>query len=146
MKNNKVSMMDAILIEILRSNGVSNNEILQQLERKDIQSWETDYPNNNFHSLFSLFEEDKNKFESILQEGYTVKFVTRNGLKNLLKLKYQKIDERDFELLENGIKHLEIDEQQLSSLKQLLSINWVIQEDTNKTYPKFVDIIPASTI
>ncbi|TQR20371.1 hypothetical protein [Psychrobacillus vulpis] len=148
MENNKISMMDAFLIETLRSNGISNDEILTKLEQKDLRTWENEYPNNRFSVLITLFEEDQTKFKSILMDGYSVKFITMNGLKNLLKLKFEKIDDRDYQLHENGIECLEIDEQQLSSLKQLLSINWIIQEqplENNKSTSKLVNIVAAVT-
>lgn len=143
MENNKLSMMDAILLETIRNKGISNDEILQKLEEKETHLFDR---NTEITSLISLYEEDKTKFASILHNGYTVKFVTRNGLINLLKLKFNKIAERDYQLLENGIKQLQMDEQQLASLKQLLSINWVIQEETNESSLKFIHIISAATI
>ncbi|MEK4484445.1 hypothetical protein MHH81_02500 [Psychrobacillus sp. FSL H8-0484] len=149
MENNKISMMDAFLIETLRSNGVSNDDILTKLEQNDLRTWENEYPNNRFSALITLFKEDKTKFKSILLDGYSVKFITMNGLKNLLKLKYDKIAERDYQLHENGMDFLDIDEQQLSSLKQLLSINWIIQEqprENNKPTSKLVNIVAAVTI
>lgn len=149
MENNKISMMDAFLIETLRSNGVSNDEILTKLEQNDLRTWENEYPNNRFSALITLFEEDQTKFKSILLDGYSVKFITMNGLKNLLKLKYDKIADRDYQLHENGIDCLDIDEQQLLSLNQLLSMNWVIQGqplENNKPTSKLVNIVAAVTI
>lgn len=149
MENNKISMMDAFLIETLRSNRVSNDDILTKLEQNDLRTWENEYPNNRFSALITLFKEDKTKFKSILLDGYSVKFITMNGLKNLLKLKYDKIAERDYQLHENGMDFLDVDEQQLSSLKQLLSINWIIQEqprENNKPTSKLVNIVAAVTI
>ena len=133
METNKISMREAFLIETLRSNGVSNEDILAKLEQGDVQNWETTYPNNEFSALIKLYEEDKTAFQSILLDGYSVKFVTMNGLKNLLRMKYNLLEERDYVQTENGIAQLKIEEPQYTSLKQLLSINWTIHEHANES-------------
>lgn len=128
MESNKISMMDAYMIEVLRSNGISNEEILDRLERKDSSDWENLKPKFDFNELIMLFEQDKNGFRSVLADGYTVKFLTMNGLKNLLKMKFNKIAGQDYEISDTGIHHLAIESQNFPALQQLLSINWVMEE------------------
>lgn len=128
MESNKISMMDAYMIEVLRSNGISNEEILDRLERKDSSDWENLKPKFDFNELIKLFEQDKNGFKSVLADGYTVKFLTMNGLKNLLKMKFNKIAGQDYEISDTGIHHLAIESQNFPALQQLLSINWVMEE------------------
>lgn len=128
MESNKISMMDAYMIEVLRSNGISNEEILDRLERKDSSDWENLKPKFDFNELIKLFEQDKNSFRSVLADGYTVKFLTMNGLKNLLKMKFNKIAGQDYEISDTGIHHLAIESQNFPALQQLLSINWIMEE------------------
>jgi len=125
---NKITLMDAYLIETLRSNGVSNDELLNQIRQQDISPWEKVKPNFDFTGLINLYEQDPKAFASILSDGYTVKFITMNGLKNLLKMKFDKIEERDFQLTDNGVSHLKVDEVIYPALKQMLSKNWIIHE------------------
>jgi hypothetical protein len=56
-----------------------------------------------------------------------VKFITINGLRNLLKLKFD-ITEEMYELTEQGIAKLIAGEDTLSGIKQMLSPNWKVQE------------------
>lgn len=143
MKDNKISMMDAYMIETLRSNDTSNEEIVTLLEEKDSSSWKSLYDKFDFSELITLYERDKQTFKSILQDGYKIKFLTMNGLKNLLKMKFNKIAEQDYQITDTGIQHLEIEVQSFSALEQLLSVNWVIYEhaDTNNNLStKIVDI------
>lgn len=143
MGNNKISMMDAYMIEALRSNNISNDDILTSLEKKDISDWENIKPKFDFNELTKLYELDKNTFKSVLQDGYTVKFLTMNGLKNLLHMKFNKIAEQDYQVSDTGIEQLEIDVQSFTALEQLLSINWIIKEHTdlnNNLSTKIVDI------
>lgn len=143
MKNNRISMMDAYMIEALRSNGISNEEIVAHLEKKDTSNWENIKPTFDFNELIKLFEQDTNGFKSALVDGYTVKFLTMNGLKSLLKMKFNKVAEKDYETSETGIHHLEIETKSFPDLQQILSINWIIEEhrDTdNDSSKKIVNI------
>ena len=132
MRNNKISMMAAYTIEALHSNNISNDDILTLLEKKDLSSLEDIKPKLDFNELIKLYEHDKILFRSILEDGYSVKFLTMNGLKNLLKMKFNKIAEQDYEILDTGIAQLEIETKDFAVIEQLLSVNWVIQEHTDK--------------
>ncbi len=132
MDNLKISLMDAYMIEALRSNGVTNEELMSQLAKKDVTRWEQITPNFDFSELIPLYEKDPAVFSRILSDGYTVKFVTKKGVQNLLKFKFDKIEERDYEVVENGIVHLKMDEAQHATLKQLLSSNWIIKAQDHR--------------
>lgn len=123
---NHISLMDAYLIETVRSNGISNDELIQKTLNKDQNAWKEILPKLNFERLVEIAE-DEEIFKSIIEDGYKIKFVTMNGLKNLLKLKFQ-IDESKYHQIENGLLDLDINEDQLAGIKQFLSDNWQIHE------------------
>ena len=123
---NHISLMDAYLIETIRSNGISNDELIQKTLNKDQNAWKEILPKLNFERLVEIAE-DEEIFKSIIEDGYKIKFVTMNGLKNLLKLKFQ-IDESKYHQIENGLLDLDINEDQLAGIKQFLSDNWQIHE------------------
>lgn len=123
--------MDAYMIETLRSNGLSNEEMVALLEKKNISDLKQLNTKFDFNNLINLYEQDKDTFKSVLQDGYTVKFLTMNGLKNLLQMKFDKASEKDYEISDTGIQRLEIETHQLPALQQLLSINWIIEEQTD---------------
>ncbi|MGG0670315.1 hypothetical protein ABE073_17520 [Lederbergia citrisecunda] len=125
---NKVTLMEAYMIETLRSNGISNEELLTQLEQGDSSSWVRINPNYSYGDLISLYQQDKNAFTSILTEGYQVKFITIRGLQGLLELKFKKTAGKDYTLTDEGMKQLKVDEGELETLKQFLSQNWTITE------------------
>jgi hypothetical protein len=116
------------MIETIRSKGVSDQELLMQIETKDVSPWREFNPDFDFFELVTLAEQDPDQFKAIILEGYKVKFVTIYGLKNFLKLKFDKIEEQDYQLTEKGITNLQVDHQQLSKIQQFLSNNWTIQE------------------
>lgn len=146
MTTNKITLMDAYMIETLRNHKLSDDELLARLEKKDIAFFERIKSNFDFNELVKLHEQNPITFKSILLDGYSVKFITLKGLQNLLKIKFDKIDERDYKLLENGISHLTIEEATYPILKQMLSKNWSIQnlteQDSNQS-TRSISILPA---
>ncbi len=136
MENFKLTMKEAVLLEVLRSNGVSNKELIDNLES---HSWEDLY-SNEYQTLLNVYVQNKPQFKELLENGYSVKFITINGLKNLLKMKFEKIEDQDYKINNHTIELLELTPQQLSTLRQLLSINWVVEEYERKA------LDPASSI
>ena len=122
----KINLMDAIMIETVRSNGISNEELIEKALNKDVDDLKNLSTDFDFERLIELAENEE-IFKSIIHDGYQVSFVTRNGLKNLLKLKFQ-ITEGDYEQIENGYLNLEIHEDTLDSIRELISANWKIRE------------------
>lgn len=122
----KINLMDAIMIETVRSNGISNEELIGKALNKEVDDLESLSTDFDFERLVELAENEE-IFKSIIHDGYQVSFVTRNGLKNLLKLKFQ-ITEGDYEQIENGYLNLEIHEDTLDSIRELISANWKIRE------------------
>lgn len=116
------------MIETLRSNGVSNEEILTQVEKKDVSGWAAYHEKFPFKELIQLNEQDPETFQSIINEGYQVKFITSKGLKNLLKFKFGFEENEHYQPTDSGLTGLHVTDSQLSDIRQLLSINWVIEE------------------
>ncbi|RKQ27977.1 hypothetical protein [Oceanobacillus halophilus] len=122
----KISLMDAYMIETLRSKGVTNQELI---EAKDINAWNRLHESFDFQELLNLREKDPAAFETIIEDGYQVKFVTFNGLKNLLRLKFHKMEDVDYQSVERGIRGLSLNENDRNQLTSLLSNNWTVKEE-----------------
>ncbi|WP_342567464.1 hypothetical protein MKY09_02240 [Psychrobacillus sp. FSL K6-4046] len=71
MKNIKLTTMEAVLLESLRSNGVSNQELLDCL---DGRSWEETF-STEYETLLNIYNQDKQQFIELLENGYSVKFI-----------------------------------------------------------------------
>ncbi|WP_047984272.1 hypothetical protein [Ornithinibacillus californiensis] len=126
MELQKISLMDAYMLETLRSKGVPNQELL---EAKDSNAWSELHPSFDFNDLLGLREKDPAAFQMIVEDGYQVKFITFNGLKNLVKLKYGKVDEVDYQTTGRGIRGLLLHREERKQLRSLLSRNWTVQEE-----------------
>ncbi|THE09375.1 hypothetical protein E1I69_22600 [Bacillus timonensis] len=129
MELQKITLMDAYMIETLRSNGISNNEILAQIEQGNVDGWQDLHEHFDFNELLKLAEQDIRSFRSILLEGYKVKYVTFKGLQNLIKLRFGKVKDKDYQLTETSIENLKLNEDQALTLKQMISQNWIFSWD-----------------
>ncbi|RAZ69191.1 hypothetical protein [Planococcus maitriensis] len=108
----KISMPDAIRIEKARREGVEIGELLK---------------NDNFASLGS-------ELEAIFRDGYQVKFLTINGAKNLLRLKFGQEADLDYTETEQGLSGIMLDEAQAETFRQLLSDNCRLEQETGGSY------------
>src|SRR5699024_4522109 len=99
---NNISQMEAYMIETLRNNGVADEAIITQVEKRDVSDWKELNPNFDFHALITLYEQNKEAFKSIILEGYKVKFLTLKGIQNLLKWKFHMVQNQHYTLSENG--------------------------------------------
>ncbi|MFD1065852.1 hypothetical protein [Oceanobacillus locisalsi] len=129
MNRPKISQMEAYMIETLRTNNVTNEEMIQDVKEKDVSKWQKLNEKFDFEQLIVLAEKGFSSFEQAINEGYTVKFVTVNGLDRLLRLKFGKEPEKDYQRLQTGVLGLNIDTSSLEELKHMLSLNWKVEED-----------------
>lgn len=132
---NSITLMDAYAIENLRSYGYSNDQILSKVEAKDIEEFKKVKENLDFSLLIDM--DESIGLRTLLEDGYKVKFLTFNGLKNLIKLKFGKVAEEDYKVDEFKLSGLNLDESQALDLANALSANWqmIETEDGYKVQP-----------
>lgn len=121
-----ITLMEAYAVETLRSNGISNEKIINNVKANDLEEFKAVKENMDFDALVALNESAD--FESIINDGYKVKFLTFNGLKNLIKMKFGKFANEDYQLEEFVISGLELSEQQKKDLENMLSANWTLED------------------
>lgn len=132
---NSITLMDAYAIENLRSYGYSNDQILSKVEAKDIEEFKKVKENLDFSLLIDM--DESIGLRTLLEDGYKVKFLTFNGLKNLIKLKFGKVAEEDYKVDEFKLSGLNLDESQALDLANALSANWqmIESQDGYKVQP-----------
>ncbi|MGO1923832.1 MAG: hypothetical protein ACTH14_08390 [Jeotgalicoccus sp.] len=122
-----ITLMEAYAIETLRGNGISNDKIIENIKTNDLDEFKAVKENMDFDALVEL---SKNAdFEAIVNDGYKVKFLTFNGLKNLIKMKFGKFADEDYQVDEFVITGLELDENQQRDLENMLSANWTLDSE-----------------
>ena len=122
-----ITLMEAYAIETLRGNGISNDKIIENIKANELEDFKAVKENMDFDALVKLSETAD--FESIVNDGYKVKFLTFNGLKNLIKMKFGKFAEEDYQVEEFVISGLELDESQQKDLENMLSANWTLSSE-----------------
>lgn len=120
-----ISLMEAYLIESLRPN-YSYEQVAAQLENKDLSLFEE--MQSDFSLLQQLYDTDKALFREAYTTSYQVKFLTINGLKNILRMRFG-IDESQYELQEFGAYHVPANVETEKEIAALVSSNWKIERN-----------------
>src|SRR5699024_5836865 len=129
MTERKVTLYEAYMIENLKKQGISNSELIN-IDDQAIERWNKLDLDFDFNILKELAEKNEEVFAEIISEGYQVKFLTLKGLINLVQLKFDKQQDVDFTIHEDGVSHMQLEKRRYPDMKQLLSPNWkVLQED-----------------
>ena len=128
MKTEAITLMEAYIIENLRKQGVSNDELIA-VNDEAIEQWKTVNESYDYTLLEELSKQNRESFSAVINNGYKVKFLTLNGLVNLIQLKLDKTKEVDFKVHDDGISELEVSEEQRNVIEQMISANWRIEEN-----------------
>lgn len=139
METPEITLSEAYMIENLRKQNVPDEAIIN-IKDQDINSWNDLDERFDFIELKQLAEANKNKFTSIILEGYQVKFLTLNGLINLVQLKFNKERDVDFIVHDDGISNLVLDESDHPKIKQFLSQNWKMVEENSHLAIRLVNV------
>src|SRR5699024_10087394 len=92
----QLTLMELYLIDTLRTNGVSNEENINKVNSRNVESFKPYDDQFDFTQLYSLAEEGM--LEDVLKDGYQIKYVTFTGLVNVLRLKFNKHEHQDYEV------------------------------------------------
>jgi hypothetical protein len=115
-----ISMMEAYYVESLKKQGLTNNDIVSQLT--------TVVENEEVDALKALYERDQHQLEKAFNGQYKISFVTLNGLRNLLMLKFD-IPLDSYRTEANGIYHLPISLEVEEQIRSFISINWTVKRE-----------------
>lgn len=122
-----ITLSEAYMIENLRKQGISNESLLK-VDDASVERWKNLDDRFDFNVLKEMAFKEQEKYKSVIKDGYQVKFLTINGLINLVELKFNKQKEVDFKVLEDGISELVLDKAMIPLLKEFLSVNWKVIE------------------
>src|SRR5699024_3862154 len=92
-KMNSITLMDAYAIENLRSYGYSNDQILSKVQEKHYEEFKKVKDKLDFSMLIDT--DESIGLQMLLEDYYKSKFLTFNGLKDLIEVKFGKIAEED---------------------------------------------------
>lgn len=120
----KITLMESYLIETLRTNGISEAEIMKQVQSRTVEQFKQ-YDNRfDFTGLYAL--DEAGILKDVLENGYEIKFLTYTGLVNMLELRFNKHEQKDYVAEDFTIFQLQLTKEELATLSQMLSNNWML--------------------
>ncbi|MBM7663749.1 hypothetical protein JOC25_000205 [Solibacillus kalamii] len=124
-----ISMMEAYTIELLKNHPYTFEQIKYFIENDELHLLTNSYDIDT-DSLRILLKENAQEMEQAFAGNYEVKFVTMNGLKNLLRMRFQ-ISDDQYELLAegNGLHFLQVDSITEQQIRGMLSSNWKVERN-----------------
>ncbi len=121
-----ISMMEAYGIELLKANGITYEQVAHQFSKNNTALLiEEDF---DFAVLKALFDADQQAFEQAYAGNYSVKFLTINGLRNILRMRFG-IQVDAYETLEagNGLSGVPATAETEQQLRKFVSSNWKVE-------------------
>lgn len=141
-----LSLMEACMVETLLKKGMDANTIVNHVHNGDVQIL-NDFDNTfDYSYLIEENESNSEKLSSALNKSYKIKFVTKNGLKTLLQTKFGLEEKRDYNIVNSQFTLFSINQEQITTLENLLSSNWEIKTSgkTNDEYAKVTIFNPLA--
>lgn len=126
----EITLMEAYLIEALKSSDASHSEIISYVRQKEADQMQRVAQSN---SDFTLLYELEGKLEDILRDGYKVKFLTFPGLQRLLLLQVEKEADLDYVLNGFTVEGLSLTTEEAEKVETFLSKNWTLTK-SGETY------------
>lgn len=126
----KLALNIALMLEMIRAKGLSDEELISVITQQDAQYFEQFGKGKPDWETFLQFTKDNwERSEQAIREGYEIVFLTFNALKSLLKIKFNLDADVDYEVGEKDLRQVILAERDLKALKEMLSKNWTIVEE-----------------
>lgn len=123
----RLPMPAGLRIELAKKAGLSHEELFRALKEKDEAVLKAAGENLDWDYMFSLTEKHEEEIQSAINEGYVFKFLTINGLKNYLRIRFHLNETADYEATEHGINRLTLSEENAQELRSTLSGQWELE-------------------
>lgn len=130
----KVSQRTALILERLRRDGITQEQLIDALEHQDvaplqqISSSQTD-----FQEWFTYATEHGEPLVQAVKEGYQITFNTVQGLKMWLDYRFLLEEDDDYTEGEGRLDDIKLSPDQIEQLKNALAVNWVVLEQGEGT-------------
>lgn len=125
----KVSQRTAIILERLRRDGITQEQLIDALERQDATSLEQiTSSQTDFQEWFTYATEHGEPLVQAVKEGYRITFNTVQGLKMWLDYRFLLEEDDDYTEGEGRLDDIKLSPDQIEQLKNTLAVNWVVLE------------------
>lgn len=121
-----LSQWEAFMVETLLAKGMERQTLINLLKAKDAETLNNFDDTFDYHELITAAETAFDNLTQAVQVGYTIKFVSKFGIKRLLGLKYGLEEGIDYQMADDRFDNLTLTAPQLAEFKAMLSPNWKV--------------------
>ncbi|MDQ0268225.1 hypothetical protein [Cytobacillus purgationiresistens] len=129
MNREQLALNHALMIEMIRSKGVSNTEMMALLKKGDTEGFRVfgdGIP--DWQTFIEYYHNHTNKVENAIMKGFKITFLTKGALKSLLRIKYGLHESVNFQDCGHYLDELQLSIPQYEELQHTISNNWTIVE------------------
>jgi hypothetical protein len=137
-----ITLWEAYLIESLRSKGMDNRTLLRFIEKSDIEAL-NDFDNSFDHTEL-IVTNNSTAIKLAIESNYKVKFISINGIKNLMGMKFGLKEGKNFQMTETKFHDVSLSNEQMKILHTMISPLWLMVNVRSELSNNVVDIVHSS--
>lgn len=122
-----ITLMEAYMIETLRSKGMSPEDLVQAIQTNDIHALLAIDDSFDYTDLIETAKKDLERIQTAIMSGYTIKFVSKNGIKRLLNVKFGLESGKNYDIEGAKFSNIHLEEDAFKTFQTMLSPNWRIE-------------------
>lgn len=121
-----ITLMEAYLLETPLSKGMSKQELISLIEQGNSEKLNSFDDTFDYANLINAYEKSPSTIKNAINSGYTIKFISINGINRIIQLKFGLKEGIDYELRLDKVIGIPLTKEELSTFKQILSPQWHI--------------------
>lgn len=119
-----IELTQALQIEALRSNGLTNDEILYKVKRNQLEAFTSKVANMEFETLVEAYNANATMFEQVLRVGYEAKTMTTDAAIALLGYLFSAKEGDHFVVANDRIQITRLSDKQRARFNAILPASW----------------------
>ncbi|SES66016.1 hypothetical protein SAMN05216389_101290 [Oceanobacillus limi] len=136
-----ISLWETYMIETLIAKGMARETLITTIKNEDVEALNNFDDSFDYADLIEASKKAPGNIEQAIESGYTIKYVSKFGIKRLLGLKFSLQEGTDYQMEDATFYNVRVTEDQLSTLKQMLANHWKVEHVRTDEDDHFVHII-----
>ena len=134
-----ITLMDAYMLERLLARGISKESLVQSIHAHTLNQYNGTEHSFDYSELDTAVDGKESIYGEAILDGYAVSYMTINGLKNLLKMKFGFLENKDYTPYEAKLEKLVVIPIQLEVINKMIGRVWTVQI-TNEASAETIEI------
>ncbi|WP_413381424.1 hypothetical protein [Alkalihalobacillus sp. 1P02AB] len=141
-----LSLWEAYTMESLRAKGLADKDLFSYLANQDMKGLKSVDKALDYTDLMRAYRQSPAQLKTAIDSQYKIKFPTRNGIKNLLKLKFELEAQLDYTLSETSFIGVPLTKEQLHTVQIMFEPIWKLKVNHQNDEKYNTTIYHASTL